>query len=199
MSAQRLNTEILVTFTRPRRRVVRRCAGRRGARLRCVTARPYLLEKREALSRQLGAMLFNQALRGVFSSQARAEALHIFATGCPQGPALPRGRLSALSTCRFTPPGEEEEGAGALGCVALRRSFASLKKAIHSADSWARCSLKHFAASFPAKPGQRLCISLPQAVRMAPPAPAPTVRPEHSLFQALRPTGRQSLRRRMPN
>src|SRR4029077_20144922 len=93
------------TFTRGRRWVVRRFAGRRGARLRCATSRPSLLEKREALSRQLGAMLFNQALRGVFSSQARAEALHIFVTGCPDGPALPRGRLSALSTCRFGCPG----------------------------------------------------------------------------------------------
>jgi len=112
------NTEILVTFTRPRRRAVRRSAGRRGARLRCVTSRPCLLEKREALSRQLGAMLFNQALRRVFSSQARAEALHIIATGCPHGPALPRGRLSTLSTCRLDSCGRRRRrGVAGLRCA----------------------------------------------------------------------------------
>src|SRR4029077_2588839 len=61
-------------------------------------------------------------------------------------------------------------GDAAPDCVALRRARASLKNVRHSLDNWARCSLtKHFAASFPAKPGQRLCISLLQAVRMDPP------------------------------
>ena len=76
-------------------------------------------------------MLFNQALRRVFSSQARAEALHIFATGCPHGPALPRGRLSALSTCRF----------GSLAGRTKRLDVNTLLFGIRDALSWSSAQL----------------------------------------------------------